>query len=130
MLKKLINYIIILSISMLFTNITIQAHEHEMNVSRDKALEIANSEAKKIGYDITIMNIITTKYNTPWNKYLPKDSNDEYHAGKMSKLKNREYWAIYYYPDRKKVGLGYKGGDFCIFIDTNSGEIITDIRWK
>jgi len=98
--------------------------------TKEKAIEIANIESKSLGYDLGILSVKATKYNTPWNEYLPKDSNDTYYVEKIDKLKNREYWAVYYYPDREKVGVGYKGGDFCIFIDTSTREIVTYILWK
>ena len=98
--------------------------EAEMQMTRDKAIEIANVRSKQLGYIIENMNIEATKYNTPWNEYLPKDSTDKYHVEKRNRLNNREYWAVYYYP------MAGKGGDFCIFVDANTGEIIMDIRWK
>lgn len=121
---------LIMAASILFFCTTVPAYGNGMKITKDKAIEIASIEAKKVGYDIGIMNIKTTKYDTPWNEYLPKESNEEYYVAKKNKLKNREYWAVYYYPNRDKVGIGYKGGDFCIFVDVHTGEIITDMRWK
>lgn len=120
--------LIILSI-ILISCMNIGAYGTDM-ITEDGAIKIANNEALKLGYDLKIMSLEANKFSTPWNNCLPKDSIDEYYVEKKDKLKNREYWAIYYYPDLKKVGTGYKGGDFCIFVDANSGEVITYIRWK
>jgi hypothetical protein len=129
-MKRLFYIFLIISIVMLFQHVTIRAYGVDMKVSKDEAIEIANRESKRFGYDKETMNVEATKYNTPWNEYLPKNSNEKYYVERMNKLNNREYWAVYYYPNPEKVGIGYKGGDFCIFVDANTGEIITDIRWK
>ena len=101
-----------------------------MKITEKKAIEIANEEAIKLGYDIKSMDIKITKYNTPWNEYIPKDSKSEYIIERLNKLKNKEYWAVYYYYDFKKIGMIYKGGDLCIFVDAKTGEIITTYRGK
>ena len=101
----------------------------DMEITKDKAIEIANKEAKKLGYDIESMNIKITKHNTPWNEYLPKESETEYDVERKKQLTNKEYWAVYYYPKQEK-NYPILGGDICIFVDSSSGEIITNIRGK
>lgn len=129
-MKRLICTFIIISAVILYPYIIIRAYGVDMKITKENAIEKANIEAKRLGYDIEIMSIEAIKYNTPWNEYLPKDSNDKCYVERMNKLNNREYWAVYYYPNPEKVGIGYKGDDFCMFVDANTGEIITNIRWK
>ncbi len=93
-------------------------------ITKEKAIEIANSEAEKLGYDVESMSVEATKYSNPWNEYVPKD-NKEY-AAERNQLKNKQYWAVYYAP----MGKHIKGGDLCIFVDYNTGMVITKIRWK
>lgn len=123
-------YILVLFILIFLFRHIIGANANDMTVIKDKAIKIANEEAKQLGYDLEIMSVKATLYNTPWNEYLSKDSIDEYSVERRDKLKNRRYWAVYYYLDPEKVGTRYKGGDLCIFIDSTTGEIITDIRGK
>lgn len=109
---------------MLTVFMNIKAYATNTLIIENKAIEIANKEAKKIGYDIESMNVKTAHYKTPSNEYLP-DSEEKYYVDRRSKLENKEYWAIYYFDPKLK-----KGGDICIFIDSSSGEVITSVRGK
>lgn len=97
----------------------------DMKIFKEEAIKIANNEIEKLGYDVKNMEMEISKYNTPWNKYLPKNSDSEYIIERKNKLINKEYWAIYYKPK----GL-ILGGDICVFVDSTNGEIITTIRGK
>lgn len=99
------------------------AYGNDKRITKDKAIEIANDEVEKLGLDHESLKVEATKYNTPWNKYLPKD--DKEYAVDRKKLKNKQYWAVYYYNPMYK-----KGGDLCIFIDYNNGKVINKIRWR
>lgn len=101
-----------------------------MNITKEQIIEIANKEAIMLGYDTKIMDIKVTKYNTPWNDYLPKDCNSDYCIERQNKLMNKEYWAVYYYYKPKQAEESYKGGDLCIFVNANNGDIITIYRGK
>lgn len=126
---KLIYIVIIILVTIIHLIINVKAYEGNMKITKEKAIEIANKEAKELGYDVESMNIELTKYNTPWNKYLPKESETEYDMERRKKLTNKEYWAVYYYPKPQRNQV-VKGGDICIFIDANNGDVITNIRWK
>jgi len=91
-------------------------------ISNGKALSIAQKEAKKLGYQTESMDVEATLYKTHWNRILPKDSTDEYYLERQDKLKGRIYWAVYFSPS------GSLGGDVCIFVDSTTGEILTDYR--
>lgn len=122
--------IFILSLAVIMSSCShLKAYGGEMKVSKEVAMQIANKEAANLGYNIASLNLKVSKYNTPWNEYLPKESKAEYYTERKKKLANREYWAVYYYPKQDKNNV-VKGGDFCIFVDANSGEIITNARWK
>lgn len=101
-----------------------------MGVNERAAIEKADVRAAELTGNISSMKVKATRYATPWNDYIQKDTHSEYQIERMNKLKNRDYWAVYYYPDREKSGKSSKGGDFCVFVDAHSGEIITELRWK
>lgn len=109
---------------MLTSFINIKAYGNNMQIIENKAIEIANKEAKNLGYDIESMTVKATHYKSPLNEYI-SDSKEEYYVERKSKLENKEYWAIYYFDPKFK-----KGGDICIFIDSSNGEMITSIRGK
>lgn len=118
-------FVIILQIALILTSSTIlKAYGNNMQIPENRAIEIANNEAKKLGYSIEVMQVKVTHYNTPLNEYV-SDSEEEYHAKIRSKLKNKGYWTVYYSNQNFK-----KGGDLCIFIDSSNGGVITYIRGK
>lgn len=125
-MKYLIAVFLVIILIMMCSFAKIQTSEAGMKISKHKAIAIANEEAEKLGYDIKLLITRATKYNTPWNEYLPENSQSDYDIERINKLKNKEYWAVYYFLNR----MGHKGGDICIFVDANTGEIITDARWK
>ncbi len=100
----------------------------DMEITKKEAIKIANKEVIKLGYDVKSMDVWISKYNTPWNAYLPKDSKSEYHIERQNKLKGKKYWAVNHTP-KPSTGI-VLGGNVCIFVDANNGEIITSIRGK
>jgi len=103
----------------------------DMKITNEQAIEIANRKAISLGYNAKFMNMQITLHNVPWNKCLPKEeSTSEYVRERQNKLNGKEYWAIYYYP-RPQVEEGIvKGGDVCIFVDSQNGEVLTNYRGK
>ena len=106
------------------------AYGGAQRVDEKKAIESANLKAAEIAGNLLNMKVTVSRHSTPWNEYISKDARSEYLRERMNKLSNREYWAVYYYPDVDKTGKTVKGGDFCIFVDAHTAEIITDLRWK
>lgn len=106
------------------------AYGAAMGVNERAAIEKADVRAAELTGNISAMKVKASRYATPWNDYIQKDTRSEYLLERMDKLKNRDYWAVYYYPDREKSGKSSKGGDFCVFVDAHSGEVITELRWK
>lgn len=97
----------------------------QMEISKEKVHEIANNKAKEIGYDIKEMKVELDKENTRWNEYIKKGPILENDNKLRLALKDRKYWAAYYAPKRIQFG-----GDLWIFIDKNTGEVITIIQGK
>lgn len=108
----------------------VEVYGDNMKITKEKAIEISNERAIELGYNVKFMNIKVSKHDVSWNEYLPKDSVDTFVIERQKKLKSRNYWAVYYSPISERKGEIIVGGDVCIFIDANTGEIITDIRWK
>ena len=101
------------------------ANGDNIQITETKAIELASEEAKNMGYDVKTLQVRATHYKTPSNEYLPANSDSAFIAKKRNKLRNKEYWAIYFVKHSNK-----KGGDLSIFIDSNTGAVITEIRWK
>ena len=100
--------------------------EGERVWSRSDILSIAGKEAGRLGYDIKQMSVSFDSYNSKWNDYLGTVHGAQPKQGiplsVKEKLENREYWAVYYAPLKMMPG-----GDLWIFVDRQTGEIITTI---
>lgn len=94
-------------------------------VTQNEALEIATGHAKKLGYRTDSMQPSCEKLNTPWNKWLAKEDDDEFTAPRKKLLEGKEYWAIYFSPKTKQFG-----GDIAVFVDAQTGKVLTDVRGK
>ena len=105
-----------------------QCEANGMSTVRDKAVNTAKEEAIKLGYDITKMTMSVHEYTQPWNECIPREPETEYEKQRYKKLVGRTYLMIYFSPDFENTRL--VGGDYCIFIDAKTGEIITDVRGK
>lgn len=131
MSKALVNLVIIFSLFVLVNACywAEKSHGDISEISNEEAVRIASDEGKKLGYDVENMGIVAMKYTTPWNKYLPKDSESEDDIVRKQKLMNRKYWAVYFHMI-PEPGYEIAGGDFCIFIDVKTGEIITNVLFE
>ena len=51
------------------------------------------------------------------------------HAGANPKLANRDYQAVYFVQKKDDLPPGFDriGGDFCVFVDRNTGEVIAGV---
>jgi hypothetical protein len=98
-------------------------------ISQDKAVEIANEEITILGYNLKNMEIRVSFHENPWNEYLPRNDTSKYVSVRKNKLEDKKYWAVYYFVKTKNDQITV-GGDVCIFIDANTGEIITNYRGK
>jgi hypothetical protein len=133
MIKNIFNIAIIIS----FVYILIigdDVYGGNEKIKRDDAVKIAENEALRLGYEkADSMDLVVAWYNTSSNHYLTYQQVDEYSLEKKNKLKNKEYWAVFFSP-RGEEKDGYfittLGGNICIFIDAMTGEILTEIRGK
>lgn len=102
----------------------------QIKLRMEKALELANKEAITLGYDIKSMNVELDENNTAWNTFISKyPSYLENNPEIKNKLKDRNYWAVYYKPTVKPGEILF-GGGLLVFVDSSNGEIITVIRGK
>lgn len=102
------------------------ASDLKIKITGEEAIRLAKGKIKSFGYDSENMAVKVSSHNQPWNPYVPENSTDEYDLIRKDKLTGKKYWAVYYYwtnPLRK-------GGDVCIFVDADTGKIITECRWK
>lgn len=88
-------------------------------ISKKEVMEIANKEVARLKYNIEEMKIETDEENSHWKWYISKTKLIEKNQELETKLKNRNFWAIYYEPKKNQLG-----GDLFIFIDKNTGEVI------
>jgi hypothetical protein len=104
--------------------VILTAHGSDMQITEDKAVWIANTLAKNLGYDVESMRVEATHYTTPSNKYLA-GHREGYYDNERNSLQGKKYWIVYSYNPKFK-----KGGDIIVFIDSSNGEIIFYILGK
>jgi hypothetical protein len=121
--------LVLILVAMRFFCISNSVGAEGMKITNEQAMEIANKEAMRLGYDTKLMDVEIALGNVPWNKFFPKESASEYVRERQNKLKGKEYWAVWYHPSQG-IGDLVKGGDVCIFIDSKTGEILTNYRGK
>ena len=96
-----------------------------MRLPKESVLQIANKEAIRLRYDIHNMVAAIDENNTTWNKYISSGFFLNSNPMLRDKLKDKEFWAIYYAPKDMQFG-----GDLWIFVNAMNGEIITEIKGK
>ena len=92
-------------------------------VLEKEAIDIGNKEAARLGYNISDMRVDVDEKNTKWNEHIKSGPVLEWNPDIRDKLKNKEYWAIFYGPIKKQLG-----GDIVIFVDKVNGEVIAVIQ--
>jgi hypothetical protein len=85
--RKMIS-VILLIVSLIINCLCTVAYGKDKTITKDKAIEIANNEVEKLGRDVNSLHVEATKYNTPWNKYLPKDDKEYALIGKSLTINN------------------------------------------
>jgi hypothetical protein len=96
-------------------------------ISKEEVSKIANKVAKDLGYDVENMILKADEKNTEWKEYVAyiKGMPPAFEA----KLKDRVYWAVYFQPiPDPDPNIVLVGGDLWVFIDANTGEVITHIK--
>lgn len=95
-----------------------EVHAEDKLWTRSAILAIADGEASRLGYDVEKMSVSFNTYNSKWRDHLARAEKD------FVPLKDRDYWAVYYAPLKKRT----RGADLWIFIDRETDEIITVLR--
>ena len=98
----------------------------ERTWTRSEILAIADKEAQTSGYDIERMGISLDIYNSTWREHLRTSERSGAIGEIEGKLKDRQYWAVYYSPLKERQ----LGGDIFVFVDRNTGEILGTLRGK
>lgn len=99
-------------------------HLNSKIISDNEARNIVQHKIEEYGWKVNDDIVEVFWSITPWDKYFPDDKEYyntlPYHAKFNKKLQNRKYWSVYYSPKNRAV----KGGEFCFFVDAETGEII------
>lgn len=100
-------------------------------VSRKEAIKIAKQEAIKLEYDVFTMRVEATEYDQPHNRcFITEKYAKIFFSKELKMLENKRYWVIYFKPippapdPPQKMTYSTKGGDLCVFVDSNSGNVI------
>ncbi len=96
-----------------------------MNIGKTEAVEIANQEVERLGYNIKSMNVEVVKNLMPSTWSNSSDVESRYFKEEKNKLNGKEFWMIYYSPKVLKLG-----GDVRLFVDINNGDILVRVRGK
>lgn len=108
-----------------FLIIAIGSWAGEIRITNEQAIAIASRAVMQFGYDSKDMNVQITFHKKPWNKILPRNCVSGYDRTRQNKLKGKSYWSVYYHQRPSSEGGLEKGGDACIFIDSETGEVLT-----
>jgi hypothetical protein len=85
-----------------------------------QAIEIANRAISGKGVDrISVELICARKHELPHNEIVPRKPTTEFEKALAKKLAGRTYWYVCY-----KTPSAEMGGDYGVFIDSNSGEVV------
>lgn len=97
-------------------------------ITREEAIELASSEAQRLGYVIEKMDsaIASTSYDVfGFIKSYPAYKNN---ALIIKELEGHHFWAVYFSP-KQNMGI-VLGGDLWIFVNSQSGGVLAVIRGK
>jgi len=95
-------------------------------LKKEKILDIAKRVVIKLEYDWESMEREAAFFSTPYNPYLPDDSEatDDHEKQILKtvrdKLRNKKYWVVYFFPISKKI----LDGDIAVFIHAADGKLL------
>jgi len=93
-------------------------------ITEQRAIEIADSEVKRLGKDLSKLERDVDK---TWERYLKRNPQLlKNYPDAATKLKGRSYRSITYGPTDPLV----RGGGYTMFVDKETGEILTIIRYE
>jgi hypothetical protein len=105
--------------------VTMGCRRHEPSDATKKILGVSNAKIRELGYDLRNM---TTEYDTDnkqWKKYTESLSDGDMDST-MALLHERDFQGVYYAPKGKST----LGGDVWVFVDRDTNEVITVLRFK
>lgn len=91
-------------------------------IPAQEAIEIADSEIRKLGYNLEGMLPSISYKKFPRNSY---PVGEKYIVNSVIKDKSINYWAVYYFNPKSVTG-----GDVCVFINAKTKSVIGTYRGK
>lgn len=95
------------------------------SMTLERAIAIGENELKEqnyFPYDEKLFSEADAE-NSSWNAYV--GDSPEILEGELKRaLEGKEYWAIYYIPEKLKDKEGVKGGDAHVFIERSTGKVL------
>jgi len=99
--------------------------QSDMNLTLEKAIEIARQEVARLGHKIEDMEVTAYEDNREWRKHVESNPRwEEDNRDIASKLEKRKFWAVHFVlkPSPNEWILG---GGLWVFVDKADGTIIT-----
>lgn len=118
---------LLLAMYLLLLPVTSGCKVEESNVTLNEAKATAGEELAKLSYDIESMEVTADEQNSKWEKYVSiEPSVLDGKTVKGMRLEDKDYWAIYFRPEKRSV----LGGDAWVFVDKASGKVIGILRGR
>jgi hypothetical protein len=105
--------------------VTMGCRRHEPSDTKKKILSVSNAKIREMGYDLRNMTHQYDDGNRRWKKYIESLSGSDMDST-MAILQERDFQGIYYAPKGKSTF----GGDVWVFVDRDTNEVITVLRFK
>jgi len=130
---QIIKIIAIGIFAFVMANIPINGVWAATELSKDKIIEIAKAKALAWKFNLDTMTITYDDGNMKLKKFLMREGISQHNKQTdkwipvegttperwRPKLKNRDFQTVYFAPKQQM-----KGGDFWVFVDRNTGEVI------
>jgi hypothetical protein len=85
-----------------------------------QAIEIANRAIAEKGVDRSMVELVCARrHELPHNEIVPRNPVNEFEKSLARKLAGRTYWYVCY-----RTPTSEMGGDYGVFVDGNSGQVI------
>jgi hypothetical protein len=103
-------------------------------MDQSRAVELANKEVKKLGLDLKKLNREIDRKNARWNKFMtysktsPDQPTRELYKEYEAKLRDKDYWVIYYRRRPVDGGGVVKGGGATVIIEKVTCSTLLVIR--
>ena len=91
--------------------------------TRTGILTAADAEAQRLGYDVEHLSVSFDFRNSQWDGHTASFGVLRDLPRGIPKLRGHDYFAVYYAPLVKELG-----GDLWVFVDRDSGDVITFLR--